>query len=216
MFADCPDGARATTEAERARYERTMKAIQGLIPAAPAGWRLDDRNGMTLGGSTCKGSDFTRITYSVQYAYLDGMRAGTDRAEQMRKEIAILRELPADQAAALQSLSQQSRALGRERAKVRASGDAGAIAALESQIRDLNLKAAGIKRAHEEKIQPRIMEITQKFLAEANAVNNFVRVAVEVNWKTPVLRVEGDAQLAAGIRKLFDVEAIRAALGGVS
>ena len=42
LFADCPEGARPTTEAEQQGYLASVQALKTAIPNAPDGWELDD------------------------------------------------------------------------------------------------------------------------------------------------------------------------------
>ena len=39
LRADCPDGSRATTEAERQEYVRILDTLK-VVPPAPVGWKL--------------------------------------------------------------------------------------------------------------------------------------------------------------------------------
>jgi hypothetical protein len=225
-YADCVDGGRATTEAERAFYASTMRRIEAAVPAAPAGWKLEARPSLPLGASTCKGADFSRLSYTVTYANMERIQAASKRSDEMSRQVAALREVPAEKATEMAELSKQSRALQRERPKVRSTGDKVAIDALEAQINDLNRRWADIRKAHEELVQPRILEITKQYLAAEQGANVYVRVTVDVNDPKAsgaakrgelrvgslTLRTEGEKDLVAQIVKLWNLEAARAGM----
>lgn len=230
-YADCVDGSRAVTDAERTYHDATMRRLQAVVPAAPAGWQLDNKPVYPLGNSACKGSDFSRVSLHVNYANLEMIQASRERSEQMRKEIVELRKLPAGQQAEMNELSKQSRALQRERPKFRAAGDKDGLQELETRIKELDRKWAAIRRAHEESIQPQIQQLTRKFVASEEGRNYYVRVTVTVNDPSPAgaamalgkaagpgvlrigsvtLRAEGEPAMVAQITKLWNLEAVRA------
>lgn len=206
-FADCPEGARSTTEAERAQYSAAMKKLEALVPAAPAGWKVDAPPVYPLANSTCKGVVFKSYSYTVTYTNLNRVADNNRRVEEMGRQVAELRKMPADKAAEMAELSKQSRALQRERPKVRAAGDQAAIADLEARIKDLDRRYAAIRRAHEDSIQPQILEITKRFQSESEGQSNVVRVTVESTGGKLSLRADGDKALAAEIVKLWNVSA---------
>lgn len=206
-YADCPEGARPTTEAERAQFAATMKRLAATVPAAPAGWKLDAPPVYPLGNSTCKGSTFTRVSYSVNFTNLTRVADANSRAEEMGRQVAELRKIPADKAAEMAELSKQSRALQRQRPAVRAAGDKAAIEDLEARIRELDQRWAAIRRAHEESVPPQIMEISKRFLAGGEGQANAVRITVESNAGKLSLHAEGDKTLAAEIVKLWNLSA---------
>lgn len=229
-FADCVDGTRAVTEAERTYYDQTMRRLQAAVPAAPPGWQLENKPVYPLGNSTCKGSAFSRVALQVSYANLELIQASRERSEQSRKEIAELRKLPGDKQAEMNELSKQSRLLQRERPKLRTAGDKDGLQALETRIQELDRQWAAIRRAHEASVLPRIQEISAKYLAAEEGRNYKVRFTVTVNDPSPAgaamavgqaagpgvlqigsvtLRVDGEPALAAQITKLWNLEPVR-------
>ena len=206
-FADCPEGARPTTEAERAQYSAAMKKLEALVPPAPAGWKVDAPPVYPLSNSTCKGVVFKSYSYTVSYTNLNRAADNTRRIEEMGRQVAELRKMPADKAAEMAELGKQSRALQRERPKVRAAGDQAAIADLEARIKDLDQRYAAIRRAHEESIQPQIMEITKRFQSETGGKSNIVRITVELNGGKLNLHADGEKALADEIVKLWNLTA---------
>ena len=198
-YADCPDGVRPTTEAERAHYSATMKKLEALAPAAPAGWKLDGPPVYPLANSTCKGSTFQQVSYTVSYTNLTRVADANGRAEEMGRQIAELRKMPTDKAAEMAELSKQSRALQRERPTVRAAGDQAASADLEARIKDLDRRWAAIRRAHEESVQPQILEIAKRFQDASEGQSNVVRLTLESNGGKVSKHAEGDP---AGIHLL--------------
>lgn len=84
-----------------------MKKLEALVPAAPAGWKLDAPPVHPLGNSTSKGAAFQRVSYTVSYTNLTRVAGANSRAEEMGRQVA--------------ELAKQSRTLQRERPKVRAT-----------------------------------------------------------------------------------------------
>ena len=116
-----------------------------LVPAAPAGWKLDAPPVYPLASSTCKGATFQRVSYTVSYTNLTRVADANRRAEE------------------------------RDR------------------------RWAAIRRAHEESVQPQIMEISKRFQSESEGPSNIVRVTVESNGGKVSMRADGDPALAAEI-----------------
>src|SRR3954447_24197230 len=57
LFADCPEGARPTTEAEQQGYLANIQALKAEIPNAPEGWELQPvKTFPNAPTSVCKGS----------------------------------------------------------------------------------------------------------------------------------------------------------------
>lgn len=180
-FADCPDGARNTTEAEQAFYSATVEKLAAMIPAAPAGWELQKPPVYKASSSVCKGSDMSRVVYSVTYRWVDGSKEQNKRTEEMQKKVSELRKLPVEKAAEISELARQSRALRREWTKARAEKNTAEAERLEKEFKALDAKGAGITRAHEESVQPELLKITNSFLEGEKGKTYFVSLALSVN-----------------------------------
>lgn len=184
-----------------------MQRLAAMTPSAPAGWKVEAPPVYPLGASTCRGVTFSQFSYTVTYTNLTQVQDSSRRAEEMGKEIAELRRIPEEKAAEMAELGRQSRALQRQRPQVRAGGDKAAMEALEAQIRELDKRWTAIKRAHEESVQPKILEISRKYLASAEGHSPVVRVTVETKGGKDTLHAEGDKALAAEIVKLWKLGA---------
>lgn len=181
VFADCPDGARNTTEAEQAFYTATVEKLAALVPPAPAGWELNKPPVYKASSSVCKGSDLSQVSYSVSYRWVDGSKEQNKRAEEMRKQVAELRRLPEDKAGEISELAKHSRALRREWTKARAEKNTAEAERLEKEFKALDAKGAGIRRAYEESVQPEIMRLTNAWMEGEKGKTYLVNLSLSVN-----------------------------------
>jgi hypothetical protein len=97
VYADCIDGSRDTTEAEKQFYIDTLTAFKAAVPAAPAGWRLEDRNKISPPNSVCSGSGKMplRATYEVRYYWDAGIAELDKKNAEFRKRNCRVEATPA-------------------------------------------------------------------------------------------------------------------------
>ncbi len=180
-LADCPEGARKTTDAEQAFYTSTMEALSGIVPPAPAGWELKKSPILKPGSSVCKGSDANRVTYTAQYTWLDGIKEQRKHSQEMERKVAALRQMPPEKEAEVAELYKQSRAMRREAIKARADKNTAEVERLEKLIQPLDQKAAEIKKAHAASVQPAISEAAEAYLQGEKSKSYEVTLSLAVN-----------------------------------
>ena len=167
--ADCVDGTREMTAAERDFYARAMAALAASIPPAPANMALRgkpfDFRQPTSMPSFCRGQREGDFDVAVSAAYLftwpkqEADRMGAER-RQLLDQIKALETLPPDQAAQYQSLVEQSRAAYNSQPKAKRGGPplSDAERALAEQKaaegKALDDKAKAIERAHLAGVKP--------------------------------------------------------------
>lgn len=183
-LGDCPDGARNTTPQEQAFYASTIETLAAAVPPAPAGWELKKTPIYKPASSVCKGTDASRVVYSVAYSWTEGLKEQNRRTEEMQKKVADLRKVPEDKAAQINELAQQSRALRAARAKARAEKNVEEAERLDREGKALDLQGAKIRKDHEAAVLPRIMEITQAYLEAEKGKTYQVSMTLAVN-ETP-------------------------------
>jgi hypothetical protein len=92
LFADCIQGVRPVTQAERDYYRETAAVLQRALPPAPPGWQREegDRDVQQL-AQVCRESDTSRLQYSVRYLPPQVL---TELHELNLRNRALMRELP--------------------------------------------------------------------------------------------------------------------------
>lgn len=181
VAADCVDGSRDTTPEEQSYQAEAMAALRASLPAAPAGWKLEDRGMFAPAKSVCKGSDASRAVYSVTYLWIDGVAEQHKRSEEMSKKIGALRTIPTDKLTEMNEYARQGRALQREVPKARAAGNQAEVERLNAEIKRLTAKAYAIKQAHEESIRPQVKAISAEFTKAEEGKTYQVNLSLATN-----------------------------------
>ncbi len=182
-WADCVDGARNTTDAEKQFYTETHAALKALIPAAPAGWKLQDNSTKIVGapGSVCLGSKAPmRVTYEVRYYWQDAIADLNQKGKEFDKKIADLRQLPADKQKEFDDLGRASRDLERESRKLKATDPAAAEQKM-TESKEIWKKAREIRDTHVNSVMPQIQALTRERTELNASVNTEVRLTINVN-----------------------------------
>src|SRR5574340_989317 len=148
LTADCVNGIRPATEAERAFRAATLNVLKTAIPAPPAGWRVI-HGSVTTSNSVCvdAASVPMSVGYEARYLSEEAQRAVSQRAEQHRRQAQELRALPPDQQTQVDGLEKRSRALDRSAYKETAAGNKAEGARLGEQATELARQAAEIRKA---------------------------------------------------------------------
>ncbi|HYP09311.1 MAG TPA: hypothetical protein VER03_24010 [Bryobacteraceae bacterium] len=182
LHADCIDGSRETTEAEKQFYIETMNAFKAALPPAPAGWRLEDRTNISAPNSVCTGSGKMplRASYEVRYYWLDGIAELDKKNAEYRKRIADLKVLPADKQKEYDETSRRSRDLDRQARKLMAT-DKTEAEKLAAESKQLTNQAHEIRQAHLRAIGPQIDAISKEQFAETGEVNVEIKLKISSN-----------------------------------
>ena len=167
--ADCVDGTREITAAERNFFERAVAALAASIPATPANMeqrgKPHDFKAPPRLPSFCKGQREGDFEIGVSAAYLfrwpkaDAERMSAER-KQLLDQIAALEALPPEQAARHRELTEQSRAAYNSQPKAKRGGpplsDADRRLAEQkvAEGRALEDQAKAIERAHLANVKP--------------------------------------------------------------
>ena len=181
-FADCIDGSRETTEAEKQFYVETLNALKAAVPAAPAGWTLEDRNRVSAPGSVCNGSGKLPIrgTYEVRFYWQDGIKQLDAKNAEYRKRIAELKQLPPDKQKEYDETGRRGRDLERQARKLMATDKAEAEKLL-AESKQLTSAAHEIRQSHLKSISAQIDAISQEQFEATNAIKTDIRLRIAVN-----------------------------------
>ncbi len=178
LRADCPSGARDTTEAERQEYIRTLNAVKA-VPAAPAGWQLQTPRYAPDAAPTyvCKGLKLTIQPYAVTYVSLEQQELNAREQREKNARMDALRTLPPDQQKQADDFTRQGMQLSGQSAKARKTDPAEATRLL-AQAKEFYAKSAAIHQAHRDKTGPQIRAIDSE---RGNYRNPDVKVNLAVD-----------------------------------
>ncbi len=156
LRADCPEGGRATTAAERQDYVRTLDALKA-VPAAPAGWQLQNRGaGPSVAPEfACKSLKLVFEPYVVTYVSLEQEKRNEQGRREMNARIAAMRKLPPEEQKQADDFTRQGMQLSGQSAAARKSNPAEADR-LRAQAKESYAKSAAIHQAHRLKTEPQI------------------------------------------------------------
>jgi hypothetical protein len=182
IYADCVDGSRDTTEAEKQFYIDTMTAFKAAVPPAPAGWRLEDRNKISAPNSVCSGSGKMplRATYEVRYYWMDGIAELDKKNAEYRKRIAELKQLTPERQKEYDETARRARDLDRESRKLMAT-DKAAAEKLAAESKQLSKDAHEIRQAHLKSVIPQIDAISKEQFEATGDVNVEVELRIGSN-----------------------------------
>lgn len=160
LRADCPDGTRATTEAERQEYMRVLDVLKA-VPPAPAGWQLRTSrfNETKAPMSVCKGPMKSVNPFEVTYVSTEQ----EERNEQVRREndarIAALRRLSPDEQKQFDDFNRQGMQLSGQSGAARRNKNPAEADRLLKEAKEFYAKSRAIRQAHAEKVAPEISAI---------------------------------------------------------
>lgn len=197
LFADCPEGARATTEAEQQNYSANMQALKAAIPNAPEGWELQPvKFFATAPTSVCKGSKPV-AAIDATYVSLMERKQNEERDHQYQARIDALRKLPPEEQKEADTLYHQGSDLGYTSIAALKNKDQAEADRLRAEANKVYAASKAIQQAHLEKVFPQIRAIEDE--KRATYVSPEVKVHVIVRdlaqeqktLKTEPVQIEG-------------------------
>ena len=202
LRADCPEGGRTTSEAERQAYMEALNSIKG-VPPAPAGWQLQlPKFGYTEAPtSTCKGMKLT-AEYQVTYISTEQQQLNGKRYSDGNARIAALEKLPPDEQSQMVDFTRQGTQLGIQARTAQKNKNAEEAARLFNQSNEFHAKARVIKQAHMEKVAPQVKAIRDEYYATQIAPEVKVHLVVD-DGPTVVSGSEVEKVQIAGVSQAF-------------
>lgn len=160
LRADCPDGARDTTEAERQEYMRILNTLK-VVPPAPAGWKLQTSrsNEIQAPMSVCKGPMKSVNPYEVTYVSMEQEKRNDQYGRENNARIAALRKLPPDEQKQFDEFNRQGMQLSGQSGAARRNKNIAEADRLLKEAKEFYAKSRAIQQAHAEKIAPEIRAI---------------------------------------------------------
>ena len=160
LRADCPDGTRATTEAERQGYMRILNTLNA-VPPAPVGWKLrTSRFNETKAPMTvCKGPMKSVNPYDVTYVSTEQEKLNEQYRRENNAHIAALRKLSPDEQKQFDDFNRQGMQLNAQSGTARRNNNPTEADRLLKEAKEFYAKSRAIQQAHAEKIAPEIRAI---------------------------------------------------------
>ncbi len=165
LRADCPDGGRVTSEAERQAYMAALNSLKD-VPPAPAGWQLQlPKFGyIEAPTNTCKGLKL-RAEYEVTYVSTEQQRLNAQRYSEGNARIAALEKLSPEEQSQVAEFTRQGSQLGYQARTAQKNKNSDEAARLFGQANEFYKKAKAIRQAHIEKVAPQVKAIQDDYYA---------------------------------------------------
>jgi hypothetical protein len=169
LRADCPDGARTTTEAERQEYMRILNTLKA-VPPAPVGWQLRaPRFGETKGPTyVCRGAMISVNPYDVTYVSTEQQQLNSQYSRESSARIADLRKLSPDEQRQVDDFNRQGMQLSAQSGTARRNKNLTEADRLLKEAKQFYEKSRAIQKAHTDKIAPKIKAIQDDFSKYGN------------------------------------------------
>jgi hypothetical protein len=157
LRADCPDGTRPTTEAERQEYMRILNTLKD-VPSAPVGWKLrtprfnETKAPMTV----CKGPMQSVNPYEVTYVSTEQEKLNEQYRREKNARIAALRKLSPDEQKQFDDFNRQGMQLSAQSSAARRNKNPAEADRLLKEAKEFYGKSRAIQQAHAEKVAPEI------------------------------------------------------------
>ncbi len=204
LRADCPNGSRTTSDAERQAYMAALNALKA-VPPAPAGWQLQlPKFGYVEAPTyTCKGLNLT-AEYEVTYVSIEQKRLNEQRYGDGNARISALEKLSPEEQKQIADFTRQGSQLGYQARTAQKNKNPEEAARLSDQASEFYAKAKAIRQAHMEKVRPQVKSIQDDYYA--NHIKPEVKVHLVVDDKPIVASGSGveKVQIAGVPLAFFD------------
>jgi hypothetical protein len=159
LFADCPEGVRATTDVEQQNYAANTQALKAAIPNAPDGWELQPVKFFpSAPTSVCKGS---KPVAAVDATYISAVerKLNEERSRQYESRIEALRKLSPEEQKEADTLYHQGSDLGYKSIAELKNKNQAEADRLRAEANKAYAASKAIQQAHLEKVFPQIRAI---------------------------------------------------------
>ncbi len=182
--ADCLEGMRPATEAEKQFHVSTLNAMKALFPAAPAGWRLTDSNRIVEPSTVCVGQEkhAASLRYEATYFSQAVAKAASERSAEQARRYREVADLPVDQEKQCADLEKHSRDAQRLASKALAAGNKAEADRLKLESDDLYRQSNAIREAHRKAVAEQLTAMSRENAARRDTTKADVRVEIAVNW----------------------------------
>lgn len=182
-YADCE--MRPTTEKEAEYFKQTFAALKSALPAAPAGWAQEVREGHIdrfVCASDPEGNFDVRVnaTYTYHISKEESDRKYAE-SRMVEKEIDKLRELPPEVAKERQVWLDKMSDANRASNKAYKDGDKKLSRQLSEEADGYSLKGREIRNKYWDSIQPQVdqLEAKRKAIHDSDVIENVSVIANE-------------------------------------
>ena len=160
LRADCPDGTRTTTEAERQEYMRILNTLKA-VPPAPVGWKLRTSkfNETEAPTTICRGPMKSVNPYEVTYVSTEQEKLNEQYRRENNARIAALRKLSPDEQKQFDDYNRQGMQLSAQSGAARRNKNPAEADRLLKEAKEFYAKSRAIQQAHADKVAPEIRAI---------------------------------------------------------
>lgn len=200
LFADCPEGARPTTDEEKQQYLTSMEALTASLPSAPDGWHLEPVKVLVgAPASICKGSQ-PLPAVDATYISLNQQKQNEEFNRDYEARINTLRQLSPGEQKEADTLYRQGSDLGYKSIAELKNKNQSESDRLRAEANKAYAASKAIQTAHLEKVFPQIRALQEE--QRAQFVSPEVRVHLiasdlaqdQKTSKTESVRIEGLAK----------------------
>jgi hypothetical protein len=200
LFADCPEGARPTTQAEQQNFLASVQVLKAAIPSAPEGWELQPVKTLANAPtSVCKGVKPVAAV-DATYVSVADRKQNEDRSRQYDVRIEALRKLSPDEQKEADTLYRQGSDLGYKSIAELKNKNQAEADRLRAEANKAYAASKAIQKAHLDKVLPQISAIDDE--KQAAYVNPEVHVHLMVRdlaqdqktVKTEAAKIDGVAR----------------------
>ncbi|HXS76747.1 MAG TPA: hypothetical protein VN753_11265 [Terracidiphilus sp.] len=178
LFADCPEGARPTTEAEQQSYLTRIQALKTSLPNAPEGWELQQVKTFTSAPtSVCKGLKPV-AAIDATYISVSDRKLNDERSRQYDARIEALRKLSPEEQKEADTLYHQGSDLGYKSIAELKNKNQAEADRLRAEANKAYAASKAIQQVHLEKVFPQMRAIEDE--KRAAYVNPEVHVHILV------------------------------------
>jgi hypothetical protein len=159
LFADCPEGSRATTDAEQRNYVTDMQSLKAALPNPPEGWELQPVKSFPgAPTSVCKGSKAVPAIDATYVSLLE-KKQNEERDRQYESRISALQKLSPEEQEEKDRLYHQGSDLGYKSIAALKNKDQAESDRLRAEANKAYAASKAIQQAHLEKVSSQIRAI---------------------------------------------------------
>ena len=166
LFADCPEGARPTTEAEQQQYVANLQALKVALPNAPEGWQLEPMKFLPgAPAGVCKDSKPVAAV-DATYVSLTQRKKNAEHDREYEARINTLRKLSPEEQKEADTLYRQGSVLGYKSIAELKNKNQAESDRLRGEANKAYAASRAIQSAHLEKVLPQIRALQDEQRAQ--------------------------------------------------
>ncbi|MBX9600167.1 MAG: hypothetical protein K2X35_04145 [Bryobacteraceae bacterium] len=176
---------RPFTEAEQRFIAATLEGVRQALPAAPSGWRFEDRTSDRIPTSGCVDSGPLRFDYQAVYLWEEGGKQRQERAGENARRAGELKNPPPEVQKRIRDAESQAADRLRRVPRAVSANNLALAEQLNREAREFSAQANELKRKHEESVRAEVRRLQTARMEEEREQSLQVQVSVGVNEPPP-------------------------------